>query len=450
MFLSDKFISHCKQNRFFSEKDRLLIAVSGGLDSVVLTDLCCRAGFDVVLLHCNFQLRGEESEGDEAFVKQLAVKYSRELYIKKFDVEKEQKSTGGSVQEAARKLRYEWFQEQAQTFHQNFSGKVYILTAHHADDQIETLLHHFFRGTGIKGLTGIPESVGNLRRPLLSFFREELEQYAAEEKLEFRTDSSNTATKYTRNFIRLQVLPLLEQIYPTIRSNLHSSVQRFQSIDAVYREGVEMIRKKVIIRKGNQWELSIRLLNHYKEPALWYELLHPFGFTEKQLPDLMHLTTSDSGRMVLAADGPHRLIRHRQRLILSALPSADTSIYILDSSAQQQDFPAGIISWQMVKSEGLNISRNPFDAYLDAKEIRFPMILRKWKQGDYFYPLGMRKKKKIARFLIDQRIPLNEKEQVWVLESDERILWVVGMRPDDRFKVTDKTSQVLKMELRVH
>lgn len=443
MFIQNKFISHCRQNRLFSEKDRLLLAVSGGLDSVVLTDLCCRAGFDVVLLHCNFQLRGEESEGDELFVKQLAHNYQKEIFIQRFDVGNEQKTTGGSVQEVARRLRYNWFQEIADSQLAAGVTSVCILTAHHADDNIETMLMQFFRGTGLKGLTGIPAISGIIRRPLLPFFKEELEAYAKEQQLLWREDSSNTTTAYTRNYIRHEILPMLEKVYPGIRQTLVNAIERYESIEQLYQQGVELMKKKLMVKKGNDWHLPVEMMKKQANSALWFELLQPFGFTEKQLPDLMHLCDASSGRWVKAAESDYRLIRHRNHLILTVIQVNEGEIFLIESSTKEIVYPGGKITFNKKLAGKVKITDDPFIVNLDAKYIVFPLILRRVKAGDYFYPLGMPKKKKIARFMIDLKLSLAEKSNIWVLESENRILWVVGKRIDDRFKVTEKTREVL-------
>jgi len=445
MLIQNKFISHCRQNRLFSEKDRLLIAVSGGLDSVVLTDLCIRAGYDVVLLHCNFQLRGEESEGDALFVRQLALNYGKEVFVKRFDVGKEQELEGGSVQEAARRLRYNWFQEMAEQQLASGISSVCLVTAHHADDHIETMLMQFFRGTGLKGLTGIPALRGIIRRPLLPFFKEELLGYAKEYELIWREDSSNITTSYTRNYIRHEILPKLEKVYPGIRHTLLHAIERYESIEQLYHHGVELMKKKLMVKKGQDWHLPVELMKKQANSALWFELLQPFGFTEKQLPDLMHLCDASSGRWVKAAESDYRLIRHRNHLILTVFQVNEGEIFLIESSVKEIVYPGGKLTFNKKLAGKVKITDDPFIVNLDAKDIVFPLILRRVKAGDYFYPLGMPKKKKVARFMIDIKLSLAEKSNVWVLESENRILWVVGKRIDDRFKVTEKTREVLEV-----
>lgn len=446
MLIQNKFISHCRQNRLFSEKDRLLIAVSGGLDSVVLTDLCTRAGYDVVLLHCNFQLRGDESEGDELFVRQLAQNYQKEIHVQRFDVAKEQERAGGSTQEVARRLRYSWFQEMAEQQLASGISSVCLVTAHHADDHIETMLMQFFRGTGLKGLTGIPAISGIIRRPLLPFFKEELLGYAKEYELIWREDSSNITTTYTRNYIRHEILPKLEKVYPGIRQTLLHAIERYESIDQLYHQGVDLMKQKLMVKKGQDWHFSVTQMKKQVRTALWFELLHPYGFTEKQLPDLIHLCDASSGRWVKAAESEYRLIRHRNHLILSILPVDEGELFIIESTTKELVYPGGKLTFKNKISDKVKTTDNPLIANLDAKNIAFPLILRRVKAGDYFYPLGMPKKKKIARFMIDIKLSMAEKSHVWVLESENRIIWVVGKRIDDRFKLTEKTDIVMQIQ----
>ena len=420
-----------------------MIAISGGLDSVVLTDLCVRAGYDVVLLHCNFQLREEESEEDELFVRQLALNYGKEVFVQRFDVGAEKETAGGGVQEVARRLRYNWFQEMAEKQIASGISSVYLLTAHHADDHIETMLLQFFRGTGLKGLTGIPAISGIIRRPLLPFFKEELEGYAKERQLDWREDSSNTATAYTRNYLRHEILPKLENVYPGIRQTLLHAIKRYESIEQLYHQGVDLMKKKLIVKKGQDWYLSVAQMKQQVNSALWFELLNPYGFTEKQLPDLMHLCDASSGRWVKAAESEYRLIRHRNHLILSILPVDEGELYLIESTTKELVYPGGKLTFKNKTGDQVKITDDPLIANLDAKDIVFPLILRRVKAGDYFYPLGMPKKKKIARFMIDLKLSIAEKSHVWVLESENRILWVVGKRIDDRFKMTEKTGEVL-------
>jgi tRNA(Ile)-lysidine synthase len=452
-----RFTDFITSHKLFGKEDRLLLAVSGGVDSVVLTDLCFKAGYRFAIAHCNFQLRGEESERDELFVRELAKRYDVPINVKRFETAAYADRENCSIQEAARLLRYEWFEElvnetllseQPQQF--RHPDTVHVLTAHHADDSVETMVMHFFRGTGLLGLTGIPVAYGHVKRPLLCFTRKEIESYAAEQGLPFVEDSSNLTTKYTRNFFRHDILPAIEKVYPQVRENLYDNLRRFQSIDALYREATQQLIQKLVRRKGNELHIPVKQLLQYKNRSLLFEIIRPYGFTEKQLPDVWQLTEGESGRYVVSAHMYYRIIRYRHWLILAPEAGEEATLVSIEPTDQLIDYGGGTLRLQQMERTGSSIPSDLQTAWLDAEAIIFPLLLRRWKEGDYFYPLGMRKKKKVARFLIDQKLSRTQKEQVWVLESNKRILWVVGQRIDDRFKITSSTSRVLEIKTGVH
>ncbi|MFZ9386708.1 MAG: tRNA lysidine(34) synthetase TilS [Chitinophagaceae bacterium] len=424
------------------QRDKLLLAVSGGLDSVVMLALCHQAGFDIRVAHCNFQLRGSESDRDEAFVRSLAEKYQVRVELKQFDTETYAKENKLSVQEAARELRYRWFGDLiAET------GE-YLLTAHHTDDNIETLLMHFFRGTGLHGLTGIPEKSGRIRRPLLSFTREQLASYATEQGLEFVEDSSNLSVKYTRNYFRQEILPALRTRYPQVSDNLADNIVRFRETEQLYRIATGRILDKLCRRKGNEVHVPVRQLMGYGSRALVYELIHPYGFTERQVDEVIRLADSPTGRYIPSAGSGYRVIRHRHWLIISPAAPETSAHIMIGKEDSLVKFAGGVLTLKTLSVGEAGMDPDPRVAYLDYRHIEYPLLLRKWKTGDYFYPLGMRKKKKVARFLIDAKLSKTQKEQVWVIESAGRIVWLAGFRIDDRFRITPGTRDILRLELR--
>jgi tRNA(Ile)-lysidine synthase len=451
--LLQRYQTHIKAEKLFSNADHLLLAVSGGVDSVVLCELCFQSGFSFSIAHCNFQLRGEESERDETFVRALAEKYKVTVFVKKFDTEKYAADHKLSIQEAARKLRYEWFNQLvnsheslvvSQASVSRLTSHVPILTAHHADDNIETLVMNFCRGTGLHGLTGIPAVNGSVRRPLLCFSKEELLQFARENKLAFVEDSSNQSVKYTRNLFRHEIIPAIEKVYPQVKVNLLDNLERFKSIEALYTIAVDKLLQKLVRQKGAEWHVPVKQLMGYNNKALVYELIARFGFSEKQVEEVTKLSWAGSGKYIESADHRHRIIRHRHWFVIGPVQAAKDSMLVVEKGTSEVETENGTL---FIKEtvQFKDFPANPYEALLDAKEIQFPLLLRKWKTGDYFYPLGMKKKKKLSRFFIDLKLSKTEKENVWVLEMNKKIIWVVGYRIDERFKINPQTGAALHL-----
>jgi tRNA(Ile)-lysidine synthase len=440
--LLERFRQVIKAQGLFTQSDILLLAVSGGIDSVTLCELCHRSGHSFLIAHCNFQLRGKESERDEAFVKQLGNKYGVKVLVKRFDMDAFMKKEKKSIQVAARELRYNWFRELIQV--EKVAG--ILLTAHHADDNAETVAMNFFRGTGLAGLKGMPTISGYLRRPLLSFRRQEILDFAKTQGLDFVEDSSNETTKYTRNFFRHEVFSLIEKAYPQTRENLLDNISRFTAIEELYRASVKEFTNKLCRKKGEEIHIPVKQLLLFPNRALIYEIISPYGFSEKQIDEVLKLCESESGKYIQSPTAAYRLIKNRHWLVIVPVANTEVGIIVVDEGNHEIRFPGGYLEKRMVA--GSQVQTRDDQASMDARNIEFPLVLRKWKSGDYFYPLGMKKKKKIARFLIDQKLSKAEKENVWVLESGPKIIWVVGMRIDDRFKVTTQTANTLQFSLR--
>jgi tRNA(Ile)-lysidine synthase len=447
MSLLQRFNDIIQQQHLFLPKDKLLLAVSGGVDSVVLCELCKLSGYDFIIAHCNFQLRGEESERDETFVKKLGENYNVKVVVKRFETETYAAEHKLSIQEAARALRYEWFEELVVRPESGVGNLVLnvILTAHHKDDNIETLLMNFFRGTGLHGLTGIPVSYGQIKRPMLNFSKEEICQFAKENSLEFVEDSSNLSSKYTRNFFRNEIIPAISNVYPQVKENLAGNIERFKEIEKLYRQTVGELKKKICREKGEEVHIPVLQLMKYNNRALIYEIIRDYGFNEKQVDELIKLADSESGKYIESPVLQYRIIKHRHWFIISPSQSISAANIVIDAKDKSVGFEKGILHIELTDNGHL-ASGNQV-AFLDAKEISFPLLLRPWKTGDYFYPLGMAKKKKLSRFFIDQKLSKTEKENAWVLESNKRIIWVIGYRIDNRFKLTEKTKLVLKITL---
>jgi len=410
--------------------------VSGGVDSVVLCALCRQAGYDFGIAHCNFQLRGKDSEADEKFVESLAAQMLVPFHVVRFETKTFAQENKIATQEAARVLRYKWFEEIRSTYQYQF-----ILTAHHADDNIETLLMNFFRGTGIKGITGIREKNGWLRRPLLFARRMELESFLKEQALGFVQDQSNFSNDYTRNYFRNTVLPLIAKTYPEVTENLIQNIERFKEVEQIYKQRISQLRKKILTLQGDDIYIPVLLLK--QTPAMQtvlLELLSPYGFKAVQLPELMHLLESETGRYLVSAT--HRILKNRKHLIVSPLKHPTENIVVIDALGKYS-FEAGDITLNLLNEP--EISNDPNIACIDANKLQYPLLLRRWKMGDYFYPLGMDKKKKLSKFFIDNKLSLLQKENIWVLEMNKKIVWIVGQRIDNRFRVLNTTQSVLKI-----
>lgn len=445
MNLLTAFRNYISAEQLFGADDALFLAVSGGVDSVVMCHLCQEAGFNFSILHCNFRLRGADSDADEAFVQQLADTLKVPFLVKHFETKHFAETNKLSTQAAARELRYQWFNDIIVAA----TKPAYLLTAHHANDNIETVMMNFFKGTGINGLHGIPPVENtvcrNLRRPLLFATRESILEYAHTRNLTWREDASNDSNIYTRNYFRNELIPGIQKVFPEVENNLLDNIARFRDVHILYRQSINANLKKLIEQKGKEWHIPVlKLASLPAASTILYEFLKEYGFTSAQTAEAMKLLNSESGRYISSAT--HRLLRNRNWLILSALGVNDHSIYLLEQGQSSLAF-----NDQHLKMSELNplgeLTSAAHEAMIDADLITFPLIIRKWKQGDYFYPLGMDKKKKLSRFFIDQKLSLTQKENTWLIESDKKIVWVMGLRIDNRFRVTGSTKKIIKFSL---
>ncbi len=438
MTLSDRFIEHYHANNLFTEKDKLLLAVSGGVDSVSLCRLCQLSGLNFALMHCNFQLRGEDSLRDEMFVISLAAEMGVPVFTTRFETKAYAAEKGVSTQEAARDLRYAWFEE-IRIEHQYD----HILTGHHADDNLETVVMNFFRGTGIRGLAGIGDKNGRIRRPLLFARRSELEEFITNERLFFVQDITNFSDDYTRNYFRNTIIPAIEKVYPEVRENLLGNIVRLGETGILYREAIDRYRKKMVTQKGEELFIPVALLKLQEaHRSILYEIIKDYHFSPGQLTDVLQLLNSDSGKYV--SSPTHRILKNRKHLVIAPLERAQNVPVIIEGPGSYV-FDQGTLMLGSPEPVTGIIPQDPLQACLDAKQLVFPLILRRWKTGDYFYPLGMSKKKKISRFLIDQKLSLTDKEKVWVIEMNQKIIWIIGFRIDDRFKIRPSTREQVQL-----
>lgn len=451
MTLLQKFTSYVQKENLFQPKDNLLIAISGGADSSVLCALCAAAKYPFAMAHCNFKLRGEDSDRDEEFVKKLSEQYDVALFLTSFNTESIAKENKKSIEETARNLRYNWFKELMETSQQQDQPYKYLLTAHHADDNMETVVMNFFRGTGIKGLRGILPKQQHIVRPLLFAKRKEILQYADENKIEFVTDSTNAENEYTRNLFRNEILPGIEKVYPEAANNVLRNIDRFVDVEYLYEQSIATLKEKLIEIKGHEIHIPVLKLSKTKPlNTIIYEIIKDFNFTAAQVNEVEKLLQSESGKYIKSSS--HRILRNRNWLIISPLmPTAAAVNIVIEDYDTNVLFGEGNLLINRIAAPE-SFSTDASIAFIDSDALKYPLLLRKWKQGDYFYPLGMKNKnsnkvgkKKLSRFFSDIKLSLLQKEQVWVLESDKKIVWVVGYRIDDRFKITSSSKYILKL-----
>lgn len=435
------FIDNWRE-KFATVNQPVLLAVSGGVDSMVLAHLLHQSQISFAIGHCNFQLRGADADGDQQFVKAWAEKQGIPFHTVSFDTRAAMQALGAGVQETARKLRYEWLLALCAA-----NGYGALLTAHHANDNAETLLINLFKGTGISGLHGIPERNGVILRPLLFASRNEIAAYASAHAIGYREDASNASDKYLRNAVRHKVIPAVEAVFPDAVEQMNQSIRRFSQVEILYEKAIAAERKKLLEQRGRDYYVQALRLKH-RQPleTICYELFRTFGFTASQTGQIVRLIESESGHYLQS--GSHRIIKDRNFLIVTALQETEADLLLVEQFPATVDVANGKFSFRMVDTPS-RLTADDTVAYVDADMLDMPLKIRRWKTGDYFYPFGMgMKKKKISRFLIDKKVPLHEKEQLWVLESNRRIVWLAGMRADERFKVKAGKSQVLKIEFR--
>ncbi len=440
--LVSDFKVHWISQKFAKLENSVLLTVSGGADSMVMAHLFLKNQIKFAIAHCNFQLRGAEADKDETLVKEWCGNYNILFHTIRFDTKQKVEEWKKGTQETARILRYEWF-EQLRILH-NYAG---IVTAHHANDNVETILINLFKGTGISGMHGILPVNGYLLRPLLNVSKEVILDFAKENNVPYRNDESNFNDDYLRNALRLNVIPQIKKYFPNIIDNVNESIVRFKETETLFNITIERQRKELLEKRGEDYYIPILKLKN-REPlnTIFYEFLKPFGFSSLQIPHVLQLQNAESGRFV--ASSTHRIIRNRNFLIIAALPTVSATDFILIETVPCflnlgiKEFTFSIID------KKVDIINDPRYAYIDIKDIEFPLILRRKKEGDYFYPLGLAmKKKKVSKFLIDQKVPLHEKDTIWILECSKKIVWVAGYRLDERFKVKASTDKILLVKI---
>ncbi len=431
-----KFVS---EEKLFVPDDHILLAVSGGMDSVSMCHLFFLARYKFTIAHCNFHLRDEDSNKDAVFVKQLAEKYKVCFFQKDFNTTEYATQQGISIEMAARQQRYDWFNELLEKH--NFYS---VATAHHLDDSIETVLINLVRGTGIAGLHGILPKHNSIIRPLVFATREEIEQFVKAEQLSFRQDLSNHSVIFQRNKIRHEIIPVLKSINPAFVQTMQANINRFKDTEKIVRSVIEKNIPSLIKIKNNKTSISIRKLNRLGTVEVYlYELLNKFNFNSSVIHDIANSLNDISGKQFFSPD--YRLIKDRQHLILGKIKQENlNNTFWVQAENSSIHKPVKLkISFMKGKNHTLSKEKNIAD--IDQDKIKFPLLIRRWQRGDAFYPLGMKQEKKLSDFFIDNKLSLSEKENSWLLCSDNKIVWVIGQRLDNRFKITSATKNILRI-----
>ena len=413
----------------------VLVGVSGGADSIALLTVLVELGYSCIVGHCNFHLRGEESMRDEHFTETYARKLGLPFVKVDFNTRDYAAEHHLSVEMAARELRYAWFEEM-RCVHDAQA----IAVAHHRDDNVETVLMNLIRGSGIRGMSGIRPKNGFVVRPLLSVTRQEILQWLSERQLEYVTDSTNLSAAYTRNFIRLRVLPLLETINPSVRAAINRTAEHLAETESLFAYVMADARKRVFEAENR---LSIKALMQYPSPkTVLFELLKAFHFTPSSVDEIFLSLNKESGKLFFSSS--HRLVKDRDCLLLSPLAAAgEKEVYFLTGEEGCWSGPIDLAFSRIVRTEELHIQKDKDIAYFDLGKLKFPLVLRHWQQGDWFVPFGMQGRKKLSDYFSDKKFSRLEKEQVWLLCSGDEVIWIVGERSDNRFRVECATKRCL-------
>ena len=440
--LIDKFQEYVTREALFTRQDKILLTVSGGVDSMVLMSLCVNSGYTVGVAHCNFSLRGRESDEDEILVQEHARRYGIECHNRRFDTLGEMELTGESMEMAARRLRYTWFHELCEEH-----GYTVIAVAHHIDDSIETFFINLMRGTGLRGLTGIHQQVGRVVRPLMFASRKEILEYALHKHIHYREDSSNKSTKYLRNKIRLGLTPRIREISPRFPFIMSRNIERLMAAQRFIDGAINNIYTDAVSEQDGIITIDI---SHIKDSEsrdfVIYEILSSrFGFKGDVVDGLCKALQNDTtGRRFYSRT--HVAYADRGNIVISAISDEDNCLISVQQGQQRAYCSNAVLYFEVVDVDNLptyNVADNI--ALLDADKVEYPLTLRRWSEGDTFIPFGMAGRKKVSDFLIDGKVSMAEKGRQFVLLVGEEIAWLVGRRIADPYRITDKTERVLRI-----
>ncbi|MCX6241133.1 MAG: tRNA lysidine(34) synthetase TilS [Bacteroidetes bacterium] len=434
------FESFIKKNKLLLKTDRILLAVSGGIDSVVMTDLFYKAGYTFGIAHCNFGLRGKESDAEEDFTRILAKKFKVPFYTKQFKTAEYAVERKISVQMAARDLRYTWFEELRS------SGKFdCIATAHHLDDQVETFMINLIRGTGISGLHGILRKQGYIIRPMLFAFRKDIENYAKEYHISFMQDSSNLEDKYIRNKIRRKIIPQLEELNPDFKKTITSEIKILKAWQEIGEKEIKRKTGSIVKKQNGKTIIDINALKNTSPCELYaWEIFSYFGFNSSVVADILANLDGKSGTTFLSPT--HRAVKDRDSMIIQPVQCRkDATVRLISERTKSILSPVKLRLSVLENRKDTILPAGKEYASLDFDKLTFPLEIRKWQPGDSFHPFGMNGKKKVSDLLINEKISLPDKENTRVLCSSGKIAWVIGLRIDQRFRITSKTLRIFRI-----
>ncbi len=441
LMMQEKVQTYILKYRLLESEKPVIVGMSGGADSVALLHILLSLGYKCIVAHCNFHLRSNESDRDELFVRNQVRALNIDGYFIDFETSEYAEKHKISIEMAARELRYSWFYNLLEKLDAQA-----IAIAHHADDSIETMLMNLVRGTGLKGLTGISPRNNKVVRPMLCVSRLEIESYLIDNNLSFIEDSSNSSLDYQRNRFRHQVLPLLEEINPSVRQTLYHSLHHFEGNLAVYQQALKQIENEIVVYESDSIKIDIELLNKQIHiPTILFELLYPFGFGNSVVEQLIEQLNGSPGKLFYS--DTHRLLKDRKYLIVQEISSFQKDKFLITENNTLLEQPFRLIISKTKKTVDFVLSKSLNKIQVDASKTKFPLLLRKWETGDSFYPFGMNHRKKISDYFVDNKFNMFEKEQTWLLVSGGVIIWIVGKRLDNRFRITEDTTDILEFEI---
>lgn len=442
MLLLDGFEKYIEENELFSHDDKILLTVSGGVDSMVMMSLTAAAGYRFGVAHCNFQLRGAESDEDEVLVEREANRYGAEFFNKRFDMLGEMQRTGESMEMAARRLRYAWFKELCEQH-----GYTAIAIAHHSNDSIETFFINMLRGTGLRGLTGITTQVGRVVRPMMFATRKDIHDYAMAHHIPFREDSSNRSTKYLRNKVRIGLVPMLKEINPQFTTIMRRNIARLSQAQDFITSAINIVKGEVLEHSGDVHTLRVgQIRPTLPRNYVIYEILSSeYGFKGDVVDALCHaLDNGATGRRFYSREWV--AVVDRGNVVIAPIMEDDSCETIVERNTVRSYAGGSVLYYEYCNIDFIDdLDQGENVALLDADKLKFPLRVRRWQEGDWFIPFGMSGRKKLSDYLIDKKVSMAEKSRQFVLLSGDDIVWVIGRRLDDRFAITRKTENVLRV-----